>query len=70
LLSWLTEGRPVIASQDGASSGAIYPETGGFDFSAFFFRINRIRGTVFLELFGPRSLPGVGAAFAPSLENS
>jgi hypothetical protein len=36
---------------------------GGFDFSAFFFRINTIRGTVFLELFGPRSLPGVGRSF-------
>ncbi|MFZ2109520.1 MAG: hypothetical protein WAV18_29790, partial [Roseiarcus sp.] len=43
---------------------------GGFDFSPFFFRINRIRGTVFLELFGARSLPGAGAAFVPGGQKS
>jgi hypothetical protein len=43
---------------------------GGFNFSAFFFRINTIRGTVFLEFFGPRSLPGAGAAFAPGGQES
>ena len=36
LLSWLTEGRPAIASQDGASSGAILPWNGRLRFFGVF----------------------------------
>jgi hypothetical protein len=65
LLSWLTEGRPVIASQDGASSGAIYPEMGGFVFSAFFFRINTIRGTLFFGVLRASLAPRAAQLLGP-----